>query len=265
MLANKHSNTIPAESQFTLFKDKHFEVDAKDLHYRHLNTILRKLDHKSPNKVKILNVTGQRYIGTGLKNINEIEIHGTPGNDLGAFLGGPSLSVYGNAQDGCGNTMNSGEIIVHGSVGDILGYSMRGGKVLVKGNVGYRAGIHMKEYRNKCPTIIVGGTIGDFLGEYMAGGVLVVLGLNLQEGEYHNARYVGTGMHGGVIYLNSEVKHMGKEVVKKELDNDDKCLLERLIREFSQTFNRNYKDIVNREFYKLLPLTQRPYGQLYCY
>ena len=34
----------------------------------------------------------------------------------------------------------------------------------------------------------------------MAGGVILVLGLNLHKGECCKARFVGTGMHGGVIY-----------------------------------------------------------------
>ena len=50
-----------------------------------------------------------------------IEIYGTPGNDLGAFMSGPTVIVHGNAQDGCGNTMNEGQIIIHGHAGDVTG------------------------------------------------------------------------------------------------------------------------------------------------
>mgnify|MGYP002508363490 CR=1 FL=1 len=44
-------------------------------------------------------------------------------------------------------------------------------------NAGYRAGIHMKAYKDKVPVMVIGGTAGSFLGEYQAGGVIVVLGL----------------------------------------------------------------------------------------
>ncbi len=39
------------------------------------------------------NVCGQRYIGTDLDNHVSIDIYGTPGNDLGAFMNGV-VTVY---------------------------------------------------------------------------------------------------------------------------------------------------------------------------
>jgi glutamate synthase domain-containing protein 3 len=59
----------------------------------------------------------------------------------------------------------------------------------------------MKEYKEKKPSLVIGGTAQDFAGEYMAGGVMILLGMNLKDGENHPAKYIGTGMHGGVIYL----------------------------------------------------------------
>ena len=43
-----------------------------------------------------------------------IEVHGTPGQDMAMFMDGPTVEVFGNAQDGVGNTMNAGKVIVHG-------------------------------------------------------------------------------------------------------------------------------------------------------
>ena len=111
-----------------------------------------------------------------------IDIHGVPGNALGAYLDGAHINVYGNAQDAVGDTMNDGCITIHGSSGDATGYGMRGGSILIEGDVGYRAGIHMKAYRDKQPVMVIGGRAGSFLGEYQAGGCIVVLGLN-SEGE----------------------------------------------------------------------------------
>lgn len=54
---------------------------------------------------------------------------------------------------------------------------MRGGEIYVRGNAGYRAGIHMKAYRDKRPVMVIGGRTGSFLGEYQAGGYIIVLGL----------------------------------------------------------------------------------------
>jgi glutamate synthase domain-containing protein 3 len=243
------------------------KVDAWALSHRELNAKLRGLVSNGAQRIELHNVYGQRYIGTDLGKPVEIEIFGTPGNDLGAFMDGPRIIVHGNAQDGCGNTMNSGEIIIHGHAGDILGLSARGGKIFVREDVGYRAGIHMKEYQGKKPMVIIGGTAQDFLGEYMAGGILILLGLNLEEGERHKANFIGTGMHGGVIYMRGEVQEfqLGKEVGVAELDENDYLTLKGLVGEFASHFDYDAEELLRYKYTKLFPLYLRPYGRLYAY
>ncbi|MFC2058793.1 hypothetical protein ACFLTS_04005 [Chloroflexota bacterium] len=243
------------------------KIDASGIYYRELNTRLRELVANGTKRIELHNVCGQRYIGTDLDGAVEIDVFGTPGNDLGAFMNGPEIVVYGNAQDGCGNTMNDGEIVVHGHAGDITGLSARGGKLFIRDDVGYRAGIHMKEYENKKPVLVIGGTAQDFLGEYMAGGTLILLGLTLNEGERHKANYIGTGMHGGVIYLSGSVEdyQLGKEVGVAGLDDDDRQVLEKLVGEFAAHFNLEAGELLKHNFVKLFPLSLRPYGRLYAY
>jgi glutamate synthase domain-containing protein 3 len=163
--------------------------------------------------------------------------------------------------------MNNGEIIVHGHAGDIIGLSARGGKIFVKEGVGYRAGIHMKEYGDKKPVLVIGDTAQDFLGEYMAGGILILLGLNLKPGENHRANYIGTGMHGGVIYLSGTVSdfQLGKEIGVSELDEKDFLNLEKYVGEFASHFGYDTREILKHKFMKLFPLYLRPYGRLYAY
>jgi glutamate synthase domain-containing protein 3 len=242
-------------------------IDAKGIFYRELNAKLRQMVSNGNQKIELRNVYGQRYIGTDLGKPVEIEIFGTPGNDLGAFMDSPRIIVHGNAQDGCGNTMNNGEIIIHGHAGDILGLSARGGKIFVKEDVGYRAGIHMKEYQDKKPMVVIGGTAQDFLGEYMAGGIMILLGLNFEKGERHKANFIGTGMHGGVIYMRGEVQEfqLGKEIGVAELDDDDQLVLKKLVSEFASHFDYNVEEILKHKFIKLFPLYLRPYGRLYAY
>jgi len=242
-------------------------IDARGIFYRELNTKLRRAVLNGTQKIELRNVYGQRYIGTDLDKPVEIEIFGTPGNDLGAFMDSPRIIIHGNAQDGCGNTMNNGEIIIHGHAGDILGLSARGGKIFVREDVGYRAGIHMKEYQDKKPMVVVGGTAQDFLGEYMAGGILILLGLNLKEGVRHKANFIGTGMHGGAIYIRGDVEEfqLGKEVGIAELDENDYLVLKELVGEFASHFGYNAEEILKHKFTKLFPLYLRPYGRLYAY
>ncbi|MBI2916372.1 MAG: hypothetical protein HYY01_00105 [Chloroflexi bacterium] len=242
------------------------KVDALGLHYRQLNARLRELVGQGARHIEIQNVYGQRYIGTDLDAPVLIDIYGTPGNDLGAFMDGPSIVVHGNAQDGCGNTMNEGQIVVHGHAGDILGLSMRGGKIFVKEDVGYRVGIHMKEYKEKVPQVVIGGTAQDFLGEYMAGGILVVLGLGLKPGAGHRANFIGTGMHGGMILLRGDVAphQLGKEVGVAQPNDAEKAKLADLVTEFARQFGMDPVPILSgAPFTKLYPLYLRPYGRLY--
>jgi glutamate synthase domain-containing protein 3 len=239
-------------------------IDAKGMYYRDLNRVLRDLDGNGIRKIQIFNVNGQRYIGTDLNNHLNIDLFGTPGNDLGAFMNGSRITVHGNVQDGCGNTMDHGKIIVHGRAGDLVGNSMRGGKIFIRDDAGYRVGIHMKEYLGKKPAIVIGGTAQDFLGEYMAGGILVVLGLNMNQ-KIHNAKFVGTGMHGGTIYIHRKVKNLGEEVMVSELEDHDYNILGSLIDEFSNYYGLEAEKLLQKNFQKLTPISSRPYGNLYAY
>jgi glutamate synthase domain-containing protein 3 len=254
-------------------------LDASNLVYKELNLKIKEFLKTGCNnrEVIIQNVLGHRYIGDGLKGNGRINIYGIPGNDLGAFMDGPVIEVFGNGQDGIGNTMNSGKIIIHGDSGDIPGYSMRGGEIYVEKNTGFRGGIHMKEYRERIPVMVIGGSAGDFLGEYMAGGIIIILGLHCRKrvifpfgkNEDITGNYTGTGMHGGKIYIRGNIRthKLGKEVKKVDLDSNDICILNKYIDKYNNYFNSD-KVIIpvdGNDFVKLIPYSLRPYGKLYAY
>jgi glutamate synthase domain-containing protein 3 len=243
------------------------EIDALGLTYRELNASLNDAVQKGADRVVVRNVNGQRYIGTNLHASVTLELFGTPGNDLGAFMNGPIIHIHGNGQDGVGNTMNDGEIVVHGRAGDALGLAARGGAIFVRDGAGYRAGIHMKEYEGRRPLVVVGGGAQDFLGEYMAGGVLVVLGLDVRGLGWSRARFIGTGMHGGVMYLRGRVEdyQLGKEVGVAAPDEGDRQTIDEAVRRYARLFEVDERAILSAEFIKLFPLYLRPYGRLYAY
>lgn len=244
------------------------QIDAFGIYYKQLNEMVRDEITRGAKRIHLTNVNGQRYIGAAVGNKDvDITIDGVPGNDLAVFMDGPTVRVRENGQDGICNTMNSGKVIVEGDAGDVLGYGMRGGKLFIKGEVGYRVGIHMKAYREFVPKIVIGGNARDFLGEYMAGGMIVLLGLGpISETHPLVGNFVGTGMHGGVIYIRGTVeKHqLGKEVAVFELDDNDKQQLDELLTEYCNDLGINKKDIDGKDFIKLLPFSHRPYGKLYC-
>jgi glutamate synthase domain-containing protein 3 len=144
---------------------------------------------------------------------------------------------------------------------------MRGGKLFIKGDVGYRVGIHMKGYKKQAPAIIAGGTAGDFFGEYMAGGILILLGLNGEEGKPIVGDYLGTGMHGGMIFIRGEVQkyRCGAEVGITDPDGSDIKLLKGYLTEFCDDLNLNLEEVMSKPFKKLIPVSARPYGNLYAY
>ena len=241
------------------------KINAEGLYYRDLNALLRQAIRVNAERIEVYNVCGQRYLGTDLDTNIQIDVYGTPGNDLGAFMNGPKLVIHGNAQDGCGNTMNDGQIIVHGHAGDVTGHSMRGGKIFVRDYVGYRVGIHMKEFQRKIPQIVVGQTAGDFLAEYMAGGVMVILGLNLKQGEKCKARFVGTGMHGGVIYERGEILEPVNGTKTLPAGKRDFKIIEALVKEYCSHFGVDPQEVLNAKFLKILPVSKRPYEKLYSH
>jgi glutamate synthase domain-containing protein 3 len=261
----QQEKTTALDAKLVIEENGVWKINAQDMHYRQLNTILRELDAKGAQNVEINNVYGQRYIGTDLKSKMKIDIYGTPGNDLAAFMDGQTIEVHGNAQDCICNTMNDGKIVIHGRVGDITGYGMRGGKLFIRDDAGYRVGIHMKEYMDTKPIMVVGGTAQDFLGEYMAGGILLVLGLTLGEEERHRSRFVGTGMHSGIMYIRGEVASLGKEVKVLETDQSDLKVISELVHEYASYFNADADKILKGKFNKIVPFSHRPYGRIYAY
>jgi glutamate synthase domain-containing protein 3 len=241
-------------------------IDATELHYKDLNEQVCRLAGDGEKHIELRNVCGQKFIGGGLKGDVKIDVYGVPGNDLAAFMDGPEIEVHGNGQDGIGNTMNAGRIVIHGHAGDVIGYAMRGGRIFVRGDVGYRVGIHMKSYRDNVPCIVVGGTASNFFGEYMAGGIMVLLGLK-DNGHPIAGDYVGTGMHGGVIYVRGDVddRFLGREVRKTELDAEDVKTLSGLVKEYCGHFGRSYDEVMGGKFVKLAPKSHRPYGNMYAH
>ncbi len=246
-------------------EDDVYKVNAEGLYYRDLNQILRVICKAGAGKVELHGVCGQRYIGTDLDSPMQIDIYGVPGNDLGAFMNGPRITVHGNVQDACGNTMNDGLIVVHGCAGDLTANSMRGGRIFIRDGVGYRVAIHMKEYQNKKPVLVVGGCAQDFFCEYMAGGVALVLSLNGNDSEKCVARFVGTGMHGGVLYTRGNTFKLSEGCKIARAGKRDMRIIEGLVSEYCGYFSKNPTDIMNKQFFKVTPLSKRPYEKLYSH
>lgn len=241
-------------------------LDANNVYYRDLNRHIRELVAAGETEFELVNVRGQRYIADGLEGNLRFLIHGVPGQDMAAFMRGPYIRVCGNAQDSVGNTMDDGMVVVDGMAGDVAGYAMRGGKILVKGDVGYRVGIHMKAFREKFPVLVIGGKAGDFLGEYMAGGAIILLGMftNMTDAPIAG-RSMGTGMHGGAIYVRGGVpdEQLGPHLKSEPADAEDMAFITTNLELFAKEFGVDLRTILAEPFQRVKPFSHRPYGNLY--
>ncbi len=246
--------------------------------YKALNEQIHRLIESGNKHIRLLNVVGQRFIAAALTGKDvRIEIHGTPGNDLGIFMDGPTLEVHGNVEDQAGNTMNDGKIIIHGSARDVAGLSARGGSIYVRGDGGYRVGVHMKQYQAKRPVMVFGGFVRDFFGEYMSGGLLVALGLDIKadgsftvpEGVLVARSSLATGIHGGKIFLARPASSIPQEILGKgakvvNIEADDMADLEPVLEEFCKLFHVDAGKILAMPFCKVIPVSKRPFASNYC-
>jgi glutamate synthase domain-containing protein 3 len=241
-------------------------IDAKELHYTPLNQQIRAAIAAGAREIVIDNVLGQRFIGDGIRGEGvTLTVNGVPGGDLAMFMSGPTIIVHGNADHAPGNTMDKGKVIIHGSAGDAVAHSMRGGRVYVRDNIGYRGGIHMKQFTNKRPILVVGGAARAFLGEYMAGGLLIVLGLTgvppIEE------RGVGSGIHGGEIYIRGPVDsyNLGVGAKQTPATEEQKMMIKPIIEDFARVFGIDAKELIRSEFTRISPASARPFANKYTW
>jgi glutamate synthase domain-containing protein 3 len=240
-------------------------IDARDLHYTPLNQKIREAIAHGKKEIVIDNVLGQRFIGDGLRGDGvTITVNGVPGGDLGMFMSGPTIVVKGNADHAPGNTMDKGALFIHGSAVDAVAHSMRGGRVFVRDNIGYRGGIHMKQYKEKRPILVVGGSARAFLGEYMAGGLLIVLGLG---GSTVAERGIGSGIHGGEIYIRGKVddSHLGVGAKQSPATAEQRTAIRPVIEEFAKTFGIDAATLLASEFTRIAPSSARPFANKYTW
>jgi len=244
---------------------KTVEIDAKDLHYTPLNLQIRKAVSEGAKEITVRNIMGQRFIADGLKGDVSLILHGVAGGDLGMFMSGPDVTLYGNADHAPGNTMDAGSIAIHGSAGDAVAHSMRGGKIFVRDTIGYRGGIHMKQYLEKRPVLVLGGSARSFLGEYMAGGLILVL--RRFPDTMDDERGIGSGIHGGEIFIRGTISDdcLGVGTKKDTCSMEEIARITPLIHEFAAKFEIDPSQFLKSEYTRISPASGRPFANKYTW
>jgi glutamate synthase domain-containing protein 3 len=140
---------------------------------------------------------------------------------------------------------------------------MRGGRVYVRDDIGYRGGIHMKQYMEKRPILVVGGSARAFLGEYMAGGLLIVLGMN---GKVPVAeRGVGSGIHGGEIFVRGKVedKYLGVGAKQLPATVEQMEMVHPIIEDFAKAFGIDAEPLISAQYSRIAASSARPFASKY--
>ena len=131
---------------------------------------------------------------------------------------------------------------------------------------------------NKKVSITINGMPGNDLAMFMNGPALVI-NANAQDGVANTMNageiiihgsagdVLGYGMRGGVIYIRGEVEEhtLGKEVSILDPDAKDEKLLKKHLSEYCKHFGLDLDELLSKPFIKLLPVSSRPYGNMYAY
>lgn len=244
-----------------------FEIDAGGMHYTELNQRIRRSIEEGNTDIYIKNVMGQRFIGDGLAKNVTITVEGVPGGDLGMFMKGPQIIVYGNADHAPGNTMDNGLIVVHGSSGDATSHSMRGGRVYIRDSIGYRGGIHMKQYKDKRPILIIGGSAHAFLGEYMAGGLIIMLRIGQDLSESFAEMGIASGIHGGEIFIRGTIAEwaLGIGSSVKKASSEELASIKEYIIDFCKKFEIDPNPLLSSDYSRIAPVSARPFANKYTW
>lgn len=240
-------------------------INAEKMHYTPLNRRIRQEVRDGASEIILENIMGQRFIGDGLTGDVRITVHGVPGGDLGMFMKGPSIEVFGNTDHAPGNTMDEGTIIIHGSSGDATAHSMRGGTVIVRDDIGYRGGIHMKQYKDKRPVLIIGGTAKAFLGEYMAGGLIIMF--RLHDDNPYVEMGLASGIHGGEIFIRGTVEEwtLGIGSSSRPSTSEDLKRISPYILEFTRKFGMDPARLLTSSYTLVAPVSARPFAGKYTW
>lgn len=196
----------------------------------------------------------------------DIELRGTAGQSLGAFLpNGIRIRLVGDSNDYVGKGLSGGEVILrpderapfksHENViaGNVIGYGATGGTMFLSGVVGERFLV-----RNSGATAVA-EAVGDHALEYMTGGLAVILG--------ETGKNFGAGMSGGIAYVhkldpklvNPDMISTGELGLTTLTSADADILRDILERHYNETESQLAREMldnfatVSKEFTKVLP------------
>ena len=163
-------------------------------------------------------VRGQRLLSTAVMGRGDtddvvIDIHGTPGEYLGAFMQGGLIRCHGNAQNFTAMVMHHGRLEIYGNAGKVCGYASKGGSVWILGDIVDRAWTNsVNDPRCQDLEVNVFGSASKYCGESLMGGNFVFAGLEwagqgrlrLQDRPFRGTKLLGGASRGRMLFFDPE-------------------------------------------------------------
>ncbi len=161
-------------------------------------------------------VNGQRLISTAVMGRTDtddvvIDVYGTPGEYLGAFMQGGTLRCHGNAQNFAAMGMHHGSLYIYGNAGKVCGYASKGGDVYILGNIVDRAWTNsVNDPRGQELKVRVLGSASKYCGESLMGGNFFFGGLffdstgnlRVQDRPYRGTKLFGGASRGQFLFFD---------------------------------------------------------------
>lgn len=207
----------PSEGQIMLIDATGFEPEGID-HQLCLSALMRDAYAAGWRKFVLYRVNGQRLIstsvmGSGNTDDVEIDIYGTPGEYLAAFMQGGIIRCHGNAQNFTAMGIHHGDVYVYGNAGKVCGYASKGGKIMILGDIVDRAWTNsVNDPRCQPLEISILGSASKYAGESLMGGDFFFGGmyfgpdgkLCLQDRPYRGTKLMGGASRGNMLFFDPE-------------------------------------------------------------
>jgi len=187
-----------------------------DLAHMSVRDVNRLLHAASQGDFLIKNPRGLHAIVAGLDGELTVSIDGHVGYYCGGMNKKASITINGNAGTGVAENIMSGRVHVKGDVSQSAGATGCGGLLIIDGNASARCGISLRGLN-----IVVKGSIGHMSAFMAQAGNLVVLG---DAGDA-----LGDSIYEARLYLRGKVKSLGADCVMKEMRDEHKASLRKLL------------------------------------
>jgi glutamate synthase domain-containing protein 3 len=99
----------------------------------------------------------------------------------------------------------------------------------------------------------------------MAGGLILVFGIGYETAV--TERGIGSGIHGGEIYLRGSVddRFLGVGATKKPFGSAERKRIAPVVREFASHFDVDGKALLEEEYTRIGPASARPFASKYTW